>query len=921
MKKTIFLNQTAPLAVQVAGVLTSGDSMDLSHTEVWIPTAGAGRRIRQALAGKGVLSPRFVQPMSALRPAGAQVAEKFEREGAWALALEKLDAGFLEPLFSGARLDSEATRLKSGGVLCDLCDLLAEAGLSPADASVGEICSEDAERWAVLARVYQCYLAILKDFDLIDPNEARFQEVRHPGCAGTIHRLVIACIPDLPAVAQSYAEALVGLGVSVEVLVWQPGEMAGGFDAWGRPLPAEWAACRLEVDQIGVARSPADEARHALEFALASPVPGDYALVLADPELGSALRGEIESRGGKAFLPDGNRLDLSEAGTMAIEWLRFQASGDLRVLRRLLELPRFSQCLRTGSELSAADALAVCDYLIGEVVLSDFDQALAFAEVAFDPVQERAKRRQQLAPWVGLVGTMRALAVGELLHQAWMSGGEGLEAAKDVAALHHAISTSPLFENHSTGIGQALARALKSEPVFDASQPGDVELPGWLEAPWLEAGRLALCGCVEGILPSAVNGHAFLPDSKRKALRLADNASRFARDAYLFQCLLLARRGHAFRCSFSRFDAEGSPSMPSRLFLRCEAEALPERVLGLFGKLPPGAARARRENGWKWQLPAESRKRVEKMSPTDFSEYLACPLRFYLKKVLWLDTFTADAREMDAKRFGTLVHEAVEKFGRTTPHEADAARIERFVLEHLEASVLRLFGPLPSPAVRIQIEAARVRLRGFARVQAEQFAKGWRIRSVEKKLSIEDPHPLRLGPLFLSGKIDRIDWNEDTGEWRVLDYKSSPKADPPAKKHFGPKLAAEWLPEAPVTIQSGTRLASKRWKNLQLPLYTRILRHWHGADIGGARVTAAYFTLSADPADTEVKDFSELTGEVLESALECAEQIATRVHKGQFWPPQPLRSSWGDPFESLFVNGKPEHCIHEDTVDFLKGAP
>lgn len=920
MKKTIFLNQSAPLAVQVAQVLTAGDVMDLSRTEVWISTAGAGRRIRHVLAERGVLCPQFAQPMSALRPTGVRVAEKFEREGAWALALEKFDRDFLEPLFSGAKLDSETTRLKSGGVLCDVCDLLAEAGRSPTDASLGEICSEDAERWAVLARVYQRYLGILNNFGITDPNEARFEELRHARRAAEIDRLVIACVPDLPALAQSYAEALVKLGLSVEVLVWQPGKMAGGFDGWGRPLAAEWAGCRLEIDQIGVARSPADEARQALEFVLASPTPGDFAVALADPELGSALRGEIESRGGKAFLPDGKRLDLSEAGIMAIEWMRFQASGDLRILRRLMELPRFSRCLRNGSDLSAADALAVCDYLIGEAVLSDFSQVVAFAKVAFDPGPKKSKRRQQLAIWVDLVETMRAVTVEELLHRAWLSGGEGFETAKNVAALHRAVSTSPVFENHATGVGQALARALKSEPVFDASQPGDVELPGWLEAPWLEAGRLVLCGCVEGILPSAVHGHPFLPDSKRKALNLADNASRFARDAYLFQCLLQTRPGHAFRCSFSRFDAGGNPAMPSRLFLRCDAEALPKRVLGLFGKLPPVAVRARRENNWKWQLPAESRKPVGKMSPTDFSEYLACPFRFYLKKVLWLDTFTSDAREMDAKLFGTLVHEAVEMFGRTTPDEADAVRIERLVLDHLEESARRLFGPSPSPAVRVQIEAAKVRLRGFARVQAEQFAKGWRIQSVEKKLSLEDPHPLRAGPLLLSGKIDRIDRNEITGEWRVLDYKTSAKADSPAKRHLGPKLAVEWLPAAPVTIQTGKRTASKRWKNLQLPLYTEILRHWHGADIGEARVTAAYFTLSADPADTDVKDFSELSGEVLKSSLACAEEIATRVHKGQFWPPQPPGSSWRDPFEALFVNGKPEDCIHKDTVEFLKGA-
>ena len=918
-----FLRGHDALPLQVAKVLLGGARCrDLGDTEVWIPTAGAGRRIRRALAESGVLSPRFMQPMRALIPAGVRIAERFEREAAWALALENLDRPFLEPLFSGAKLDSESARLKSGGVLCDLCDLLAEAGRSPADPRLADICGEDAARWEVLGRVYQCYLAVLKDFQIFDPNEARFAEVANPSRSKQIRRLVIACIPDLPLVAQRYAEALDKLGVKVEVLVWMPGEMAGGFDVWGRPLSAEWAECRLAVDsaQIGVARSPEEEAKQAVDFAMHAQTPGDYGVVLADPDLGSAFRSEVESQGGKAFLPGGGRLDLSEAGIIAIEWLRFRSSGDLRVLRRLLELPRFSRVLRGGSALKTDDALALCDFLIGEVVLSDFAQAEAFSKMPFITDKKTPNRREQVAGFIELVKVAKKLTVSDLLAKAWNLGGEGIEAARKVVALHQSIASSPLYSHgHESGVDHALARALKSEPVFEFSERGEVELSGWLEAPWLEAGRLALCGCVEGFLPSSVNGHPFLPDSKRNELGLANNAARFARDAYLFQCLLLVRPADSFRCSFSRFDGEGSPVFPSRLFLRCNDEALPERVLEIFGNLPSGGIRSERVNHWKWKLPHDLRRRVEKMSPTDFSEYLACPFRFYLKKVLWLDTFTSDAREMDSKRFGILLHDALEKFGKETPDESDPDIIENLVLNHLQASTERLFGSSPSPAVIVQIESAKMRLKGFARVQAEHFAAGWRIVSAERKLQLDGENPLSIGPLKLTGKIDRIEKNIITGDWRVLDYKTRAKADPPAKKHFGPRMASDWLATAEVEFHDGKKDVKKRWADLQLPLYSLILRHWHGGEIGEARVSTAYFTLSADPEETAVKEFAELNEDVMASAMACAKEIAARVHKGNFWPPQPLKTSWDDPFESLFLNGRLENCIEEGTIKFLEG--
>ena len=921
MSEMIFLRKSDPLASQVAEVLLKDGGFDLSRVEVWIPTAGAGRRIRRALAERGVLSPRFTQPMRALLPDKGRIAERFEREGAWALALKKLDSQFLEPLFSDARLDTDAARLKSGGVLCDLCDLLAEAGLSPVSGSLRTICGEDAERWVVLGRVYDCYLAVLRDFDLTDPNEARFAEIVNPSRALGVDRLVIACIPDLPLVAQRYAEALEKLGVKLEVLVWLPGELSGGFDAWGRPDSQEWAECHLAVDssQIGVARSPEDETRQAMDFAMLSKQPGDYAVVLADPDLGSTFRSEVESRGGAAFLPDGGRLDLTEAGVIALEWGRFQSSGDLRVLRRLLELPRFSRVLRSDSNLKTDEALAICDYLIGEVILSDLPQAAAFADVDFDPEKEKLKPRVLLRVFVELVKALLPVTVPSLLAKAWRAGGEGLEAAQKVESLYKTIKSSPLYNDGGEGIENAFSRALKSTPLFDSSNPGDVELSGWLEAPWIEAGRLALCGCVEGCLPSSVNGHPFLPDSKRSPLGLANNAARFARDAYLFQCLLITRPAEDFLGSFSRFDAEGSPALPSRLFLRCGEELLPGRALDLFGELPRGGVRAQRQNNWTWSLPVTMRQKVVKMSPTDFSDYLGCPFRFYLKKVLWLDAFTPDAREMDAKHFGILVHEALEKFGQETPEEANPAAIERLVLEHLNASAMRMFGPSPSPAVRIQIEAAKLRLRAFSRVQAEQVAAGWRIVSTERKLEADGGNPLSIGPLKLSGKIDRIEKNDQTGAWRVLDYKTHPKAISPAKKHFGPRITPEWLPEAEVNYNGAKGLVTRRWADLQLPLYSKILRHWHGVEIGDAPIITAYFTLSADPAETAVHEFTELNNDVMDSALTCANAIAGLVHKGVFWPPQPLKTSWDDTFEPLFLNGKLEACFALETIAFLEG--
>ncbi len=64
----------------------------------------------------------------------------------------------------------------------------------------------------------------------------------------------------------------------------------------------------------------------------------------------------------------------------------------------------------------------------------------------------------------------------------------------------------------------------------------------------------------------------------------------------------------------------------------------------------------------------------------------------------------------------------------------------------------------------IQIESARQRLAKAAEVQARERAEGWVIVAVERKIEIE------CEGVTISGRIDRIERNERTGQVRVLDY-------------------------------------------------------------------------------------------------------------------------------------------------------
>jgi hypothetical protein len=344
------LEARSALAGQVAGILwecASGLPRDLGGTQVWVPTAGAARRIRFALAelaarsGTGVLPPVFVQPMQALvPPAGpVRVATRSEQEAAWAQVLRETPAEACEALFPRPEVLAGAHGLlAAAGLLCDLCDLLAEAGLDPRSPDLARVCAEDEDRWEQLAALYSSYVRLLGRF-CADPNVLRLDQLRDPTIPSGLERLVIACVPDMPQAAARFASGLAGKGIEVRVLVWKPGALGGGFDAWGRPLPEDWEACEIPVapGQITVAGSPEREAALALDFLGGAARPRDYSLVLADPALAPVFGPEILRRGCRPFQPEGEPLAATEAAAVALGWMEWAAGRSLRVLRRLLE--------------------------------------------------------------------------------------------------------------------------------------------------------------------------------------------------------------------------------------------------------------------------------------------------------------------------------------------------------------------------------------------------------------------------------------------------------------------------------------------------------------------------------------------------------------------------------------------------------
>jgi RecB family exonuclease len=413
-----------------------------------------------------------------------------------------------------------------------------------------------------------------------------------------------------------------------------------------------------------------------------------------------------------------------------------------------------------------------------------------------------------------------------------------------------------------------------ADAVPPASNDPAIELLGWLELPLDDTPALIITGMNEGIVPESINADQFLPNTLRRHLGLVDNDHRHARDVFALQRMLASReRVHLVS---ARRSAEGDPLAPSRLLLACEPAVLTQRLRAFYGEdseAPVVITRGRfQASVLQSEFPIPRPKGLDApfdaLRVTQFRDYLACPYRFYLKHGLQLDALDDTAVELDAARFGTLAHAVLEAFGRhDARHETDVRALRALLDALLDEAAARSFGGDAGPAVLVQIEQLRVRLREFAAWQADWTQQGWRILEVESKL-IDAALDVDGHAMPIQGRVDRIDIHPVSGEWIVFDYKTSDTPKSPESAH---RKKGEWV-------------------DLQLPLYRHLAHSLACAP--RARQTGAsgpphvaYLQLPKTGSGVRAVQ-PKWTDEDFASAIACAQNVVRNVRASIFWPPR-----------------------------------
>lgn len=897
--QTTYLGWSSPILQRTAETLIErlavGDNWDMRAFVVVLPSSLARRRLAEILALEAERAGAILYPPQIVTVGGLPehlyvakypFASEMVQHLAWMRVLLDTPPTDLAHLVPVPPPKSQTAQwLELAKVLCSIHRELASERLD--FASVAKALAEhmgadhpERPRWTALAKIQAAYLQELDRQSLWDVQTARLCALEYNEANTTQNFLVVACV-DLNQTQRGFLKAIED---RIEIWVAAPESAKDYFDEIGCLRSEAWSQIQIDVppELLFVGTSPSDQAEltasclasfgeqyHAREVTIGVP----------DSSLISELKHQLAQVEIAARYGPGTPLAQSEPALLLSLVGRYHESRSYPAFAALIRHPAIDNLFRVQKTNLPENWLAqvdnyyqaslpkqidgfvnkeVCGATVYAAVVKTLDRWLSKLGNKPRPITEFVQ------PLLGVLADAYDKQMCDL-----EEGEEGalFNAASQTAACILALRDIPQNLEPEVGLSELvdwLVSNMKSKLVPEPTQDSAVEMLGWLELALDDSPALIVTGMHDGVVPESLNSDAFLPNNLRRKLGMMDNDRRYARDSYSMQVLLGTRRDVRF--VVGKTDASGDPLVPSRLLMACSLEQLPARVLHLVREedvdvLPPTKRRWERRGGQS-QIAIPRPSDVEpptQISVTAFRDYLRCPYRFYLSHVMRLRSGDDTLSELDAPQFGNLIHQTLAELKGPIGTCTDAEELKKFLIENLHQNAAKSYGPNPPAAVLIQIEQAELRLAGLAEKQAERARLGWEVRFVESGVGRDDEVMLGEGKqLRLIGRIDRIDFHPESGQWAIWDYKTSDSAKNPLQVHWSRKHG---------------------WQDLQLPLYRAI-----GEKLGVTGVpTLGYITLpkQATSAGFHVAKFSP---ELLEEADQVAAGIATRVAEGDFWP-------------------------------------
>ncbi|NBV38601.1 MAG: PD-(D/E)XK nuclease family protein [Verrucomicrobia bacterium] len=915
------------LAVTKNDKIPSGQSIDLSKHRIIVPSQFAGRLIREQLAIQsphGILLPKIETPESFLNwgDRNLEIATQETCLLAWMQILmsenfNRTDYPHLFPVETDRGFDFSSAQVFAQQLM-NLRDQLGGSRIAHNFKKVSEICQEEPQRWEDLARLEFQYLTLLNRMGKADHNQLRTTLATSDDMPEGVETVwLVGLLDPQPLLLEALHRRQDRL--NIQLIIGADASEADAFDNWGRPDTEYWKNHRSSWANFEQTVHVVHHPEHGLNrlsqiLQNQKPAYGTTAIVPCERERYPAMISDrLKSLGAESLNPMGELHGDHIIHHSLNALCQVIENPTFANLRKILLYPTLTENL-LSQPIDFLRLNELLDALSQRKPPQNLSQLVDFAdqiEIPHDGDKReiyQAKQIKSLTPLLKEIvqrihslpkdpktlGQTLLLLVqkktpdaDKLAHEFTLEVSDTIEET-----LHHFCQHDGPDNQLSAIEWIKLTLSVCGQERFrksDVTHP--INLPGWMEAVWEPVPHLIIFGLTDDLIPQSNHSHPFLPARLRRALQLSTAENHFANAAYSLERIRRSRPQGRVDIIVPRHNSDGDGLRPSRLLFQCTDDELVQRVHYLF------ESELATESEPFWNIPANLRltpiakpqqlERVQKrISATAFRNYLSNPADFWLKNVLQLQETHHDTVELNHAEFGSLVHSALEKFGREESNRTlrNAQEIADKLSQCLDDYFAEAFGNIDDnndPEYRgilLQRETARDRLTRFAPLQAQLVEEGWLIQSVEGELPT-----LTIGKMEVGGRYDRLDYNAQKDLWRVYDYKSFNRVNTPEKKHFT-ELKANSKRNPDFEFESGgTRKNGEaifcRWDDLQLPVYYRNLRQGNPEIAKSQGLEIGYIVLPEDgPAEANLWENYQ---KVETKANAAIEKIVQRIQQAR----------------------------------------
>ncbi len=905
-----------------------------------VPTRLAGRKLKESLLRKcaeknsALLSCRTVIPPFFIRDDEPGIANELAVAAAWVEVLRNINLVEYKGLFPVSVKQDLNWALSTGRMLQELRGSLSDGSIRISDIDKSDINGEP-ERWHDLTTLEMAYLSQITKMGLKDPFIARSIKSENPTLPQDVNEIILAAVPDPTPLMINGLKRLLDT-ITINVLVHAPEEMADYFDDWGRPLTDKWQNYNINVpdpdSNIILAESPMAESRKTLDLIAGESChfgADDIAIGVPDSEVAPYLIVDLAGKGITAFDRSGEKVGEHPVFALLEAFFKLNSERKYTDFAGFLRHPDILDLLKTELRISPYKLLEELDKFQNQYLPTSFNDVVnRLLEIIssqtrmtrdFDNLMKGVEFTRHLIDSFfavkaekGIRTFLKTVYNTKNLNREKDEDARFMAAAEEIGAALNELGEMPdsRIKIERNELFQLFLNVLRDHRYYHDVGKSAIDLEGWLELFWENAPFLLVTGTNEGSIPTRKIFDAFLPDSLRRKLGLKGNDDICARDAYIMADLIESRR-QAGRTVFilAKLSQDGEPLKPSRLLFHCPDAELTQRAKKLFAETPsikqnyPGTVSFPLDVKLPRDTPIEVLS-LKQMSVTMFKSYLACPFRFYLAEVLGMEELSDEKGEMDALDFGTIIHHALQRMAENADVKKcqDEKKLRDFLCDEAEKWAKYYYGSSYPLHIGLQLDAAKGRLGAVARMQVEIAREGWDIIAWEKRIQA------KVCGMLVKGRIDRVDRNRQDGRMRLLDYKTSDKAESPADTHLGTVS-----PDAAPYLKVNVGGKDKQWKDLQLPLYSILLPE---GEFSG-KIEAGYFNIPKSVNDTGFIGWEGLDAALLESAKKCALGIIQDIQSLKFWPPSDKVAY--DDFAGIFPASISECVKGEEFETYLEG--